>query len=359
MRSGPIAGLMQQAVDEKIFPGAVLLVGRGDDALFFEAFGRADIFADRPMRRQTVFDLASLTKPLATTLAAARLVDEGRLHLDRPLGTWLPRLAGSDKAAITPRQLLSHRSGLPAHRRFYMTLKSLPVEARKPAVLDLLRAVALESPPGTATRYSDLGFMLLCRLVETVAAMPLDRFLADQVYGPLGIADLFFRPRDGAPHSRRDVAATELCPLRGRLLVGEVHDDNAWSVGGVDGHAGLFGTAEAVFRLLRRLAAEHAGRGMPALFSASMLEAMLVGDQKNNFSLGFDRPAAEKSSAGRYFTKNSVGHLGFTGVSFWMDLTRDVTVILLTNRVHPFRWCNRLIDFRPRIHDRIMEHFGI
>ena len=359
MTSHPIARMMWQAVNEKIFPGAVLLVGVGDAPVFFEAFGRADIFADRRMQRQTVFDLASLTKPLATTLAVARLVDAGLLSLDGALAKWLPMLRGSDKAAITPRQLLSHRSGLPAHRLFYMTLKSLPASARKAAVLDLLRAVPLESAPGTATCYSDLGFMLLCRLVETVTAMPLDRFLAENVYGPMGIADLFFLPLAAGTPPRDACAATELCPLRGRLLVGEVHDDNAWAVGGVDGHAGLFGTAEAVFRLLRRLVAEHRERVPAAVFSASMLDEMLVGDRKNNFSLGFDRPAAEKASAGRYFSKDSVGHLGFTGVSFWMDLGRDVTVILLTNRVHPFRWRNRLIEFRPRIHDAIMEHFGI
>ena len=175
----------------------------------------------------------------------------------------------------------------------------------------------------------------------------------------MGIVDLFFVRLPTNSSSRRPFAATELCPLRCRLLKGEVHDDNAWYAGGVDGHAGLFGTARAIFFLLRRLAAEHRGAVSRPVFSKEALDPIFQNDADDHFSLGFDRPAAENSSAGRYFSKNSVGHLGFTGVSFWMDPTTDGTVVLLTNRVHPFRWHNRLVDFRPKIHDRIVEHFGI
>jgi CubicO group peptidase (beta-lactamase class C family) len=359
MNHQPIHDLMQKGLRDHVFPGAVLLVGRGERSLFFEAYGQANRFTGQPMTRQTVFDLASLTKPLATTLAVARLVDKGRIDLDRPVATWLPVLAGSDKAAITPRQLLGHQSGLPAHRLFYMTLKSLPPMLRKASVLDLLIKVPLDYPPGQATLYSDLGFMLLCRIVEQVAGCSLDRYLTDQIYGPMGISDLFFVDLYSGSRPDRPFAATELCPVRNRLLIGEVHDDNAWFVGGVDGHAGLFGTAEAVFGLLRRLVADRCGREATAIFSKPILDEMLRGNPDHHFFLGFDRPAAENSSAGRYFSKDTVGHLGFTGVSFWMDLKTDVTVILLTNRVHPFRWHNRLADFRPQIHDRIMEHFGI
>jgi CubicO group peptidase (beta-lactamase class C family) len=187
----------------------------------------------------------------------------------------------------------------------------------------------------------------------------MDRFLTDRIYGPLGIHDLFFIDLQSGLRPQRPLAATELCPVRNRLLSGEVHDDNAWFAGGVDGHAGLFGTAEAVFGLLGMLAKGLGGHLKTGVFSVSMLEKMLRGNQNHHFSLGFDRPAAENSSAGHYFSEETVGHLGFTGVSFWMDLKSDITVILLTNRVHPYRWHNRLADFRPRIHDRIMEHFGI
>jgi CubicO group peptidase (beta-lactamase class C family) len=358
MKADPVDDLMHKGLREHVFPGAVLLVGKGDAALFLRAYGKADLFSNRPMTSETVFDLASLTKPLATALAVARLADRGRIALDRPLADGLPELSG-DKAAITVRQLLGHRSGLPAHRLFYMSLKKLDPRERKEAVLGLIARTPLETAPGTSTLYSDLGFMLLCRLVERVAGCGLDRFMAEEIYGPMGIDDLFFvrLPTNSPP--RRPFAATECCPVRCRLLKGEVHDDNAWYAGGVDGHAGLFGTARAVFHLLRRLAAEHGGREKTPVFSKEILDLIFKNGPDDHFSLGFDRPTAENSSAGRYFSKNSVGHLGFTGVSFWMDPTTDGTVVLLTNRVHPFRWHNRLVDFRPKIHDRIVEHFGI
>ncbi|BBO78968.1 esterase [Desulfosarcina widdelii] len=358
MKVDPVDDLMEEGLRERVFPGAVLLVGKGDAELFLRAYGKADLFSNRLMTPETVFDLASLTKPLAMAPAVAKLVDRGRILLDRPAADWLPELAG-DKTAITIRQLLCHRSGLPAHRLFYMTLKNLDPRERKDAVLGLIARTPLVTPPGTATLYSDLGFMLLCRLVERVAGCTLENFLAEQIYGPMEIDDLFFFRLPTKSSSHHAFAATEFCPLRCRLLVGEVHDDNAWYAGGVDGHAGLFGTARAVFYLLRRLTAEHRCLVKTPVFSKEVLDPIFKNGPDDNFSLGFDRPAAENSSAGRYFSKNSVGHLGFTGVSFWMDPTTDVTVVLLTNRVHPFRWHNRLVDFRPKIHDRIMEQFGI
>lgn len=359
MMRNPINDLMHQGIREKVFPGAVLLVARDDTILFFEAYGRANLFSGQAMTRDTVFDLASLTKPLATTLAVARLLDGGGLDLDRPIETWLARTAGSDKAPVTVRQLLSHRSGLPAHRPYYTTLKSLPSPQRRERLLDLLLETPLTCPPGETTLYSDLGFMLLGRLVERVAGCRLDRFLMDEIYHPLDVRDLFFMDLDAAERPHRSFAATELCPVRNRLLIGEVHDDNAWFTGGVDGHAGLFGTAEGVFRLLRRLVKLLRHPSREAVISRTMMQKMFGETEKDHFSLGFDRPAAENSSAGRYFSKSTVGHLGFTGVSFWLDLQSGCTVILLTNRVHPFRWNERLREFRPTIHDRIMEHFEI
>ena len=350
---------MQKGLQEHVFPGAVLLVGKGDTRLFFEAYGKANLFSGQSMTPDTVFDLASLTKPLATTLAVARLVDQARISLDQPVGKWLPALAGGDKATISARQLLCHQSGFPAHRPFYMTLKSLLPSKRKTAVLDLLTHTPLAYRPGEATRYSDLGFMLLCRLVEAVAGCPMNDFLKADIYDPMGLSDLFFvdLTRDHRP--RRPFAATELCPVRNRLLVGEVHDDNAWFAGGVEGHAGLFGTAEAVFRLLRCLVADFRGRSPASVFSTQILSDVFSGGGKHALPLGFDRPSMQHSSAGRYFSVDTVGHLGYTGVSVWLDMEKEFCVILLTNRVHPFRWNTRLGQFRPLIHDRIMEHFEI
>lgn len=359
MKSNPVDHLMRKGLRDRVYPGAVLLVGHGDVPLFFEAYGFANLFSGQAMTRETVFDLASLTKPLATSLAVARLVDQGRIGLDEPLETWLPALAGSDKASLTARQLLRHQSGLPAHRLFYMTLKTLAPVERNAALIDLLKHTPLAGDPGGPVRYSDLGFMLLCRLVEAVCGCPMNRFLAAEIYAPMGLKDLFFVDLTDSRRPHGPYAATELCPVRNRLLVGEVHDDNAWFAGGVDGHAGLFGTARAIFQLLRFLAADLQGRSATALFSKRMLRGLFGGETPSALPLGFDRPSAQHSSAGRHFSANTVGHLGFTGVSFWMDLEKDVCIILLTNRVHPFRWNMRLRQFRPRIHDRIMEHFEI
>jgi len=357
MQSDPINDLMQQGLREKVFPGAVLLAGCGDDRLFLKAYGRADLFADRPMTVETVFDLASLTKPLATALAVALLVDRGRIGLDQPAAEWLPVLKDSDKAGITIRQLLCHTSGLPAHRLFYMQLQSLAQERRKAAVLHHLVNTPLETEPGTVACYSDLGFMLLCRLLEAAAGRPMNAFLEKEIYGPLGLADLFFVDLASPKRARKPFAATELCPLRNRLLNGEVHDDNAWFAGGVDGHAGLFGTAPAVFQLLRSLVAQLRGCATNPIFSPQTLAAFFCGTATHPLPLGFDRPAGNNSSAGRHFSSRSVGHLGFTGTSFWLDLEKDLCVVLLTNRVHPFRWNTRLRQFRPRIHDRIMKQY--
>ncbi len=359
MNSHSIHHLMQQGLRENVFPGAVLLVGSGDTRLFFEAYGKANLFSGQPMIREAVFDLASLTKPLATTLAVAKLVDQARISLDQPVVKWLPALAGSDKATISIRQLLCHQGGFPAHRLFYMTLKSLLPSRRKAAVLDLLKHTPLAYQPGETTLYSDLGFMLLCRLVEAVAGYPMNEFLKTEIYDPMGLTDLFFVDLTCDHLTRKPFAATELCPMRNRLMVGEVHDDNAWFAGGVDGHAGLFGTADAVFRLLRFLVADFRGRSSGSVFSTQILSDVFNGEGKHPLPLGFDRPSVQHSSAGRYFSANTVGHLGFTGVSVWMDLEKECCIILLTNRVHPFRWNTRLGQFRPLIHDRIMEHFEI
>ncbi len=361
MNRNPIDEMMKRGLRENIYPGAVLLVGKNNRILLHKAYGKANLFSGQLMTRETIFDLASLTKPLATTLAIARMVDQQRIALDLPVVQWLPSLDGSDKERITVQQLLCHNSGLPAHRPFYMLLKTLSPKIRKKAVLNMLRSVPLYCPAGESTRYSDLGFMLLCRLIETVAGGPMDLFLKKEVYDPMGLYDLFFVDLLNCEQPKFPFAATELCPLRNRLLVGEVHDDNAWFAGGIDGHAGLFGTGEAIFRLLRKLVDNLNGstRRPSGIFSRQILTEIIQGGEREGWPLGFDRPSAQGSSAGQYFSTETVGHLGFTGVSFWLDLRRDFTIILLTNRVHPSRWNNGLVHFRPKIHDQIMEHFEI
>ncbi len=346
---------MQEGVRGGVFPGGVLCVMREGEVVFSGAYGVCDLDTRRPVTEETYFDLASLTKPLATTLAVLRLVQQGRLDLGQRVGDLLPQWAEAPGAGIPLAALLDHSSGLAAWRPYYKDVDlSLPAVRRRQI---LTRRLAAEVPgPSGETLYSDLGFMILCRVVEQVSGLRLDRFAEREIYRPLGIEDLFFIESDtGAGARPGDYAATEVCAWRGGLVRGRVHDENAYAAGGIEGHAGLFGNAGAVGRLLARLTADYHGAGGGEGFARDLLRRFFTPRRPGGRPLGFDRPDAENSSSGRFFTPQSVGHLGFTGTSFWMDLPRAVTVVLLTNRIHPTRKNERIRAFRPLLHDTVMQ----
>jgi CubicO group peptidase (beta-lactamase class C family) len=346
--------LMRAAVAQGVFPGAVQLVGRAGRLLFHEAYGLANLLTRAPMERETVFDLASLTKPLATTLAVMDLIARGRLRLEDRLGALLPELRRGEKGAITIAQLLAHRSGLPAYRPYFLDFDPRQAAGSRAALRALIAAEPLCAPPGEATLYSDLGFVLLAWALETVARERLDALLARRIYRPIDLQGLRFSSA-GTPLRDPRVAATEICPWRGRLVCGEVHDENAWLAGGVDGQAGLFGSAGEIFRLLTVLMEDHARRrSRQTLFPGALIERFWRARPEWR-PLGFDAPAAAGSSSGRHFSPGSLGHLGFTGTSFWIDLQRELTVILLSNRVHPHRGNLSIRAFRPRLHDAVMK----
>jgi CubicO group peptidase (beta-lactamase class C family) len=332
-----------------------LRVVAGDRVIFEQAYGWADLFSGRAMTADTIFDLASLTKPLAPTLAVMALVRSGRIDLDEPCEAVWPDLTGTDKARITMRQLLSHRSGLPAWRPFFLNLQSMPEVSRQAGLKYLVLSEPLHTPPGVRSDYSDLGFMLVQWLVEQVCGEPLDRFVDHEVYRPLGISDLFYNHVTGTVVEPVRYAATQLCPWRNRLLVGEVDDDNAWIVGGVAGQAGLFGTAEAVGQLLGALLAADQTNDGRGVFDPELVRHFLQSNPQERWALGFDTPSPQGSSAGRFFPAGSIGHLGFTGTSFWVHRSKRVMVVLLTNRVHPHRYHTGIKAFRPGLHDAVME----
>jgi CubicO group peptidase (beta-lactamase class C family) len=345
---------MRRALAEGVFPGAVLLAARGRRRMIHAAYGTANLFTQRPMTTATLFDLASLTKPLATTLAVMLLCQRGRLGLDQRLRTVLGAVSHSDKSDITIAQLLSHTSGLPAYRPYFHQLATLPPSERRPRLRQLLVREPLLHPPGERVVYSDLDFMFLEWVVETLARRRLDGFLAQEVYRPLKVAPLFFIGRQ-RPVPEGAYAATEQCPWRGRLLEAEVHDENAHVLGGVAGHAGLFGTAAAVQELLAELLAAYHGQPSARLFQSVVVRRFWQPLPGGGKALGFDLPAPEYPSCGRFFPADSIGHLGFTGTSFWVHLERRATVVLLTNRVHPTRDNIAIRQFRPAIHDAVME----
>ena len=346
--------LMQRAVAENIFPGGVLLVSRNGDPVCHDAFGFRNLLTRSAVTTGTIFDLASLTKPLATALAVMALVQEQKVALDQPLGHVLTAFKNDRKAPITIKQLLNHSSGLADYRAYYKEIGNLPSQERKPALRKLLVGEPLVHSIGSRVLYSDIGFMILAWVVEEVSGNQLDQYVTEMVYDPLGLNNLFFADhRAGARPV--EFAATEQCTWRRQMLCGQVHDENAYAVGGVQGHAGLFGTASDINSLLGHLLMAFHGQPSTRLFQPDMVRlffSRLAGSDK---ALGFDTPSARESSAGRFFSRNSVGHLGFTGTSFWMDLDRSIIVILLTNRVHPTRGNGAIKGFRPKLHDAVMQ----
>ncbi len=345
--------LMVDAVAGGVFPGAVLLAARGGAVACHRAYGVTDLGTGRRVTVDTVFDLASLTKPLATAPALMRLMAEDRLAPDTPLAQLLPDFEGGPAARVTVDQLLRHTSGLPAWEPYFEHLRQMPIAERWPWLKHRLSRTPLEAPPGSQTVYSDLNFMILGWMVEAVAGLRLDRFVAQRIYQPVEIAPLFFI-ETALPAPRAAYAATERCPWRG-LLRGRVHDDNCYALGGVCGHAGLFGTAAAVHRLLTVLLAAYLDEGAGGEFSPRWVRAFFDAPSDGRRPLGFDRPSGPTPACGSRFSRRTVGHLGFTGVSFWMDLDHGHLVILLTNRVHPTRRNESIRAFRPRLHDAVVE----
>lgn len=346
--------LMQRAAVDGVFPGAVLLVSKKGDPVFLQAVGFRDLLTKPPMTTDTIFDLASLTKPLATALAVMVLAQQKKVGLDQRLGDLLPAFKKDRKASIKVKHLLYHNSGLADYKAFFKKIDHLPLKKRKAALRALLLKEPLVYPIGSRVVYSDIGFMILDWLIEEISGTRLDYFVSEMIYNPLGLVNLFFIDLKAA-RQPGVFAATEQCPWRRQLQCGQVHDENAYVAGGVQGHAGLFGTALDVHSLLSHLLSAYHGQPSTQLFQPAMVRLFfrrLAGSDK---ALGFDAPSLSGSSSGQFFSRNSVGHLGYTGTSFWMDLDRSIIVILLTNRVHPTRDNEAIKDFRPKLHDAVMQ----
>ena len=304
----------------------------------------------------SVFDLASMTKALCTVSCCMAFASAGRLPLDTPLADLLGRPVAGGRA-ITPRWLLSHQSGLPAWRPFHLEVPaiapaSLPsaISARRAEILRAARDTRVTVPAaGRATVYSDVGFLQLTALVEHLGGKRIDRVFEELVPAP----GLFFRPLEKSAGDRRVSAyvPTEIDPVRG-LLAGRVNDENAFAMGGVAGHAGLFGSATAVRRFAQTLLDAHQGR--PSWVPQRVVrEFWRRQEGRGTWALGWDTPSRKGSSAGARPPPDAVGHLGFTGTSIWISPAREAVAVLLTNRVWPDRANDSLRLFRPRFHDLV------
>jgi len=356
---------LNNAVDEGVFPGAVLLAAWRGEVRVHIAVGFAALKPRKiPMTRFTIFDLASLTKPIATTTAVMRLVDRGALDLDDPVNRWIPEFSGGEKDRVRVRDLLNHCSGLrawePLYKEVIKTAKKRNAYVGSPnakqQVLNRIHHSRLVYPPGAKSIYSDLGFILLGEIIERVSGQGLDRFCREQVFRPLGLKRTFFI-RTGKPHPGR-FAATERSEWRRGIVVGQVHDDNAYVMGGIAGHAGLFGTAADLNRVSQSLL--EALRGRNPFVSQKIVESFVTRQitPGSSWALGWDTPSGSSgapSSSGRFLSARSFGHLGYTGTSLWIDPEQDLTVILLTNRVHPSSRNIKIRKFRPAIHDLMVQ----
>jgi len=342
-----VDSVMERALAQKAFPGGVVAVGKDGALVHLRPYGRLSYDADAPeTRTDTIYDLASLTKVVVTATAAMILVDEGRLDLARPVSAFLPRFRGAGRDEVKVENLLTHSSGLDWWEPLFKDTKG------KQAFVERVQAMELKHPPGTKSLYSDLGLILLGEVLERVAGEPLDAFARKRILEPLGMKDTGYRP---GPELQARIAPTEKDPWRGRVVRGEVHDENAAAMGGVAPHAGLFGTAPDLARFAQMLlnggVLEHR-----RIVSREAVEQFTrrAGVPDSTRGLGWDTPHPD-SSAGDRLSPRSFGHTGFTGTSMWIDPERGLFVILLTNRVHPSRDNNAIRGVRRGVADAVVD----
>lgn len=367
---------LERGVQEEVFPGAVALVGyQSGEILALETAGNTEPGGPK-MTPDTIFDLASVSKPCGTVPLLMRLVDQGRLDVFAPVAEYLPNFGREDgKEKVQIRHLLTHTSGLPWWMPFYQTYTSGDPNAPRPAskeakrdVLDRAAAAQLEATPGERAVYSDLNFLLLGDLIEALYGKPQDEAYLEEIARPLQ-SGCHYRPVVKAPWP--PAAPTELCHIwknnqkpptllddpicqqRGGRVRDVVHDENTWTMGGVAGHAGLFGTAMDLYKVACAL--RHGALVSERALSTFWLpKPPFVG----TYVLGWDTPSETLSGAGRYFSFLSVGHTGFTGTSIWIDRERQLVSILLTNRVYFGRQNEKIKPFRRAYHDVLGEALG-
>jgi len=343
--------IMQQAVFDSTFPGGVVAVVKDGVIAYQEGFGYETYDKLNPVKKDAIYDLASLTKVTATTPAIMKLVDEGKVNLDDKVGKYIPEFNTETKQKITIRNLLLHNSGLPAFRVY---IDSLKTEA------EIIRAVKNEPliyEPGTKYKYSDLGFILLGEIVEIVSGESLDQFVEDEIYAPLGMRNTMFNPKEKNNGIVDRIPPTEIdTTYRMKTMQAEVHDERAYYLNGVAGHAGLFSTAGDLAIYCQMLLNKGSYAGNHYLAPSIVETFTQRQSQQVNRGYGFDRKSKGFSTAGSLTSDKTFGHTGFTGTSYWIDPERNLAIIILTNRVHPYRSYGKSISrIRAKVADAVVS----
>lgn len=339
--------VLAAAIEERAFPGASVAVTLQGKLVALKGLGRFTYEESSPaVSTDTIYDLASLTKVLATTAIAMILYERSMLKLKTPLAEILPEFAGSDarRKTIIIEMLLAHSSGLPAYVRLFETAHS-----REELIAQAMQ-VPLTADPGTRAEYSDIGFILLGAAIERLVGEPLDQLCRREIFSPLKLEHTTFNP--SSEWKPRIPPTEDDRSFRHRIIQGEVHDENAWVMRGVAGHAGCFGTAHDLAVFAQSLLSGGAPR-----FHAETVELFTRRQSSpagTSRALGWDTPSSP-SSSGRYFSSRSFGHLGFTGTSLWIDPERQLSVTLLSNRTWPNRESQLIKRVRPAFHDAIIE----
>jgi serine-type D-Ala-D-Ala carboxypeptidase len=348
----PAFSILRDAIEQRAFPGAALAVAHRGKLVASHGFGQFTYDEPAPaITRDTVFDLASITKAVATTTMAMLLFERGTLKLEASVTQLLPEFVTLSpphqkpkREAVTVRMLLAHSSGLPAYEKLFEFTHD-PKELLRAAMTTPLAAT-----PGTRAEYSDIGFILLGETLQRIAGEPLDQFAQREIFDRLGLTRTWFVPpldmRSQIPPTEDDRT------FRKRIIQGEVNDENAWVMGGVSGHAGMFASATDLATF-----AECLLKGGTPLVKASTLALFTRREESTHGTsraLGWDTPS-HPSSSGTLFAPTSYGHLGFTGTSLWIDPKRHLSVTLLTNRTWPDRSSQRIREVRPLLHDAVIE----
>jgi CubicO group peptidase (beta-lactamase class C family) len=336
---------LQKEIENQHIPGAVIHVSYQQQILLQEAIGYREIFPDRaPMELDTVFDLASLTKVVATLPVILKLLENGFIRLDDPISYFIPEFGQNGKESIKIRHLLTHTSGLPSHRQYYRDWLNTE------QILQSIYQQELEVPLGSKVIYSDLGLITLYKLIETVTGEKFEEHAQKEIFNPLGMKETVFNPT----YERERFAATEYSERHKDFKHGIVHDDNTESMGGISGHAGLFSTIKDLANYASMIENNGIFQGKRILSETALNLARqnFTGFDTEYRGLGWILKSPAMSSCGDFFSSKSYGHTGYTGTSIWFDPEINLHVILLTNRVHLNRQ-EEILRIRPRLHNLI------
>ncbi len=343
--------LVEKELKRPLFSGCSVGYHRKKGQGHVYHYGRTGFeVCDQSVGDETLYDLASLTKPLVVSLSLLVLLEAGKIRLDDPLSLFYGKQLNN---TIRIDDLLNHCSGLPAHQKFYDKIINYPVDERKRVVVEMILAQEIQYSPQQQDIYSDLGFILLGDILEKVSRQNLDIFWKETICRPLGLEKSLFFPKFEGIRGQ-SYMSTGICGWSKERLSGRVHDDNCRAMGGVAGHAGLFGTTTALLALCRNVLQQMSGEADHPAYSAQLLREALLRDKRAAWACGFDSPHPTDSSSGHYFSSASRGHLGFTGTSFWMDPRQQTVIVLLTNRVLCGDNREAIKLFRVAVHDAIM-----